>query len=115
MENRRGLDNIPHFCLQYERTQPIYKGLVNQTGPIYTVVGNGGTPEGLYTEWLEPAPAWSVYRSLSLHFATHTLSLCLSFLKGSTPFNCSQGVRLGICSDGYRERYAFALADDPRQ
>ena len=47
----------------YERTNPVYKGKVNEEAPTYIVVGNGGSGEGLAPDaWTEPHPEWSAKR-----------------------------------------------------
>ena len=62
----------------YERTSPIYRGLVNPCGPVHLMLGDGGNREGAALPWSEPAPAWSAFRegsfgigSLRIVNATH--------------------------------------------
>jgi acid phosphatase type 7 len=63
----------------YERCTRIYKGKVDNSGPLYFTVGTGGNHEGLYDSWEKPLPAWSAHRdgknygygSMTIHNATH--------------------------------------------
>jgi len=45
----------------YERTQPLYKGIITPDAPVYITNGIGGTEEGFADHW-NPQPPWSVYR-----------------------------------------------------
>ena len=46
----------------YERSCKVFNFSCVADGPLYLTVGDGGTPEGLATTWVEPCPAWSAYR-----------------------------------------------------
>ena len=64
----------------YERTANVVGGVVNASGPQHITIGDGGNREGLYTNWVNPQPAWSLYRDaeygsgeLTFVNATHAL------------------------------------------
>ena len=46
----------------YERNKRIVQGAVNETGPMYITIGDGGNREGLAGDWMQPQPEWSAYR-----------------------------------------------------
>ncbi len=46
----------------YERSHPVYNNTVDETGPVYVTIGDGGNREGLYDAWTQPQPAWSAVR-----------------------------------------------------
>eukprot|EP00900_Chrysochromulina_parva_P006771 jgi/Chrpa1/16095/Chrysochromulina_OHIO_Genome00022750-RA len=46
----------------YERTLPVYRGLVDECGPVYLNLGDGGNYEGAYMPWLPSQPSWSAFR-----------------------------------------------------
>ncbi|KAK3236574.1 hypothetical protein CYMTET_53295 [Cymbomonas tetramitiformis] len=46
----------------YERTHPVYKGKLDECGPTYITIGDGGNREGAYVPWREPQPTWSAFR-----------------------------------------------------
>ncbi len=47
----------------YERTHPVYANKINQLGPTYITIGDGGNIEGHATGYQEPQPAWSAFRN----------------------------------------------------
>lgn len=64
----------------YERSCPAYKNNCVAGAPTYVTIGDGGNAEGLASNWVEPQPAWSVYRQasyghgeLTVYNSTHTL------------------------------------------
>lgn len=57
----------------YERTKPIYNYTVVPDGIVTLVVGNGGNGEGLYPNWRNPQPDWSVYRESHYGFGSMTI------------------------------------------
>jgi len=46
----------------YERTHAVYQDKLDARGPTYVTIGDGGNREGLYAEWQDPKPVWSVTR-----------------------------------------------------
>jgi len=46
----------------YERTWPVYQNQIDDNGPIYVVIGDGGNNEGHASTYL-PQPKWSAYRN----------------------------------------------------
>eukprot|EP01130_Rhizamoeba_saxonica_P013415 TRINITY_DN5729_c0_g1_i1.p1 TRINITY_DN5729_c0_g1~~TRINITY_DN5729_c0_g1_i1.p1 ORF type:complete len:256 (-),score=49.16 TRINITY_DN5729_c0_g1_i1:30-797(-) len=46
----------------YERTHPVYDYELNTEAPVHITSGHGGNHEGLYNNWITPAPEWSAYR-----------------------------------------------------
>jgi len=54
----------------YERTNRIWHNATNSTGIYYFSVGTGGSVEGLDTQWIEPAPEWSAFRSATYGTST---------------------------------------------
>jgi len=57
----------------YERTAPIYNWTVVPDGMVTLVVGNGGNGEGLYNDWRQPQPEWSIFRESSYGFGSLTV------------------------------------------
>lgn len=57
----------------YERTFPTFDMAVDECGPIYLTIGDGGNREGVYLPWLSEQPEWSAYRESS--FGVGTLQL----------------------------------------
>jgi len=57
----------------YERTTPIYNYTVVSDGIVTLVVGNGGNGEGLYPNWRDPKPDWSIVREASYGFGSLTV------------------------------------------
>ena len=49
----------------YERVEPVLNGCLNECGPVYLNLGDGGNYEGTYVPWREPQPAWSAFRESS--------------------------------------------------
>jgi len=73
----------------YERITEIYNWVITPGKTSYFVVGNGGTPEGLATDW-NTQPAWSLYRvaqwgfgALNVVNATHAYWKMFSDTDGS--------------------------------
>jgi hypothetical protein len=52
----------------YERSCQVYKYECLEGAPYYVTIGDGGNKEGLASNWVEPQPAWSVYRQASYGF-----------------------------------------------
>jgi len=52
----------------YERSCRVYKYQCVADGPYYITIGDGGNAEGLATAWVQPQPAWSVFRQASYGF-----------------------------------------------
>ena len=52
----------------YERSCPAYHYACKDGAPIYITIGDGGNAEGLAATWVEPQPAWSLYRQASYGF-----------------------------------------------
>ena len=52
----------------YERSLPVYKGVASSKGTVYLNVGDGGNREGLAATFIEPKPAWSVFRQADYGF-----------------------------------------------
>ena len=52
----------------YERSVPSINLQPAAGGPVYVTVGDGGNREGLASKWVEPCPAWSVYRQATYGF-----------------------------------------------
>ena len=48
----------------YERTTPIYNNAVDECGPTYLNIGDGGNYEGTYPHWRDPE-VWTVFREAS--------------------------------------------------
>uniref|UniRef100_A0A0G4FPE9 Purple acid phosphatase n=1 Tax=Chromera velia CCMP2878 TaxID=1169474 RepID=A0A0G4FPE9_9ALVE len=46
----------------YERTHPVFDYKVDNCGPTYIMIGDGGNREGAYLPWREPQPEWSAFR-----------------------------------------------------
>lgn len=46
----------------YERSHPVYKNEVVESGPSYVVIGDGGNREG-HADSYQPQPDWSAYRN----------------------------------------------------
>jgi len=46
----------------YERSLPVFDGRVLPEAPVYITIGDGGNREGLASNYMNPAPAWSAYR-----------------------------------------------------
>jgi hypothetical protein len=46
----------------FETTTNAYNNTPDARGPVYAVMGAGGNREGLYHGFVNPKPAWSVYR-----------------------------------------------------
>jgi len=49
----------------YERSLRVYKGQLNELGPVYINIGDGGNREGLSSEYIKPSPRWSAFREPS--------------------------------------------------
>ena len=49
----------------YERTAPLYDNAIDECGPVYLNLGDGGNYEGTYNEWRRPRPEWSAFREAS--------------------------------------------------
>lgn len=49
----------------YERSSRVYKGRLNNLGPVYINIGDGGNREGLSNEYIKPSPRWSAFREPS--------------------------------------------------
>ena len=52
----------------YERSCRVYKYQCVSDGPYYITIGDGGNAEGLASTWVQPQPAWSVFRQASYGF-----------------------------------------------
>jgi len=52
----------------YERTCQAYHYNCEAGAPYYVTIGDGGNAEGLAATWVEPQPAWSMYRQASYGF-----------------------------------------------
>merc|ERR1712054_421346 len=46
----------------YERSHPVYQDKLNDKGPTYVVIGDGGNREG-HANHFHPQPAWSAFRN----------------------------------------------------
>jgi len=57
----------------YERTAPMYNYSVAPDGMVTLVVGNGGNGEGLYPDWRQPQPVWSMHRESNYGFGSLTV------------------------------------------
>jgi len=57
----------------YERTAPMYNYSVVSDGLVTLVVGNGGNGEGLYPDWRQPQPDWSIHRESKYGFGSLTV------------------------------------------
>lgn len=53
----------------YERTDRIHKNKLDECGPVYITIGDGGNRKGLDKHW-EKQPKWSLVREDSYGFAT---------------------------------------------
>ena len=49
----------------YERSSRVYKGHLNNLGPVYINIGDGGNREGLSNDYIKPSPKWSAFREPS--------------------------------------------------
>lgn len=49
----------------YERSLRVYQGHVNELGPVYINIGDGGNREGLSNAYIKPSPQWSAFREPS--------------------------------------------------
>lgn len=49
----------------YERSIRQYNNKPDASGPYYITIGDGGNREGLAANWINPQPAWSVFRQAS--------------------------------------------------
>jgi hypothetical protein len=49
----------------YERSCQVYKLACTPGAPYYITIGDGGNAEGLASTWVNPQPAWSLYRQAS--------------------------------------------------
>ena len=49
----------------YERSLRVYKGRLDNLGPVYINIGDGGNREGLSNEYIKPSPRWSAFREPS--------------------------------------------------
>ncbi len=49
----------------YERSLRVYQGQLNDLGPVYINIGDGGNREGLSSEYIKPSPRWSAFREPS--------------------------------------------------
>lgn len=49
----------------YERSLRVYQGRLNNLGPVYINIGDGGNREGLSNEYIKPSPKWSAFREPS--------------------------------------------------
>jgi hypothetical protein len=49
----------------YERMYPVYNNQLNDKGPVYINIGDGGNREGLATQWYQPQPTISAFRESS--------------------------------------------------
>eukprot|EP00239_Pterosperma_sp_CCMP1384_P010108 CAMPEP_0197862064 /NCGR_PEP_ID=MMETSP1438-20131217/38526_1 /TAXON_ID=1461541 /ORGANISM="Pterosperma sp., Strain CCMP1384" /LENGTH=309 /DNA_ID=CAMNT_0043479475 /DNA_START=157 /DNA_END=1086 /DNA_ORIENTATION=- len=54
----------------YERCERVYNFKVNQCGPTYINIGDGGNREGLAEPWMKPQPDWSAFRESSYGHGT---------------------------------------------
>lgn len=64
----------------YERSARVYQGQLNDLGPVYINIGDGGNREGLSNEYIRPSPKWSAFREpsygmgvLSVMNSTHAI------------------------------------------
>ncbi|GLJ56121.1 hypothetical protein SUGI_1204710 [Cryptomeria japonica] len=62
----------------YERFTRVYMDAINPCGALHITIGDGGSPEGLSTQFLDPQPQWSLFREasfghgeLTIYNATH--------------------------------------------
>jgi len=62
----------------YERTHNVFRGHLDECGPVYLNLGDGGNRESAYMPWYMPQPPWSAFRQstfgvglLTFHNATH--------------------------------------------
>jgi hypothetical protein len=58
----------------YERSCQSYKYSCTAGAPYYITIGDGGNAEGLALPWVEPQPAWSLYRQASYGFGELTVT-----------------------------------------
>ena len=56
----------------YERTAPTYNNEVDECGPTYLNIGDGGNYEGTYTHWRDPE-VWTVFRESSFGIGRMTV------------------------------------------
>jgi len=49
----------------YERVKRVYQYTLDDKGPVYINIGDGGNREGLASNYYEPMPFWSAYRRAS--------------------------------------------------
>lgn len=49
----------------YERSYPVFNNELDNCGPIYITIGDGGNAEGLASGWVSPQPQWSAFREAS--------------------------------------------------
>lgn len=49
----------------YERSSRVYQGRLNNLGPVYINIGDGGNREGLSNDYIKPSPKWSAFREPS--------------------------------------------------
>ncbi|ONK75004.1 uncharacterized protein A4U43_C03F12310 [Asparagus officinalis] len=49
----------------YERSEPIYKNVLDSCGTVHVTIGDGGNREGLAHRYHDPKPQWSVFREAS--------------------------------------------------
>eukprot|EP01038_Epipyxis_sp_PR26KG_P005589 gene5589-7717_t len=49
----------------YERSCQVYQYKCTAGAPYYITIGDGGNAEGLASTWVNPQPAWSVFRQAS--------------------------------------------------
>jgi len=46
----------------FERTFSVYNNTLDASGITFVTIGDGGSPEGLYKNWINPQPEWSAVR-----------------------------------------------------
>jgi acid phosphatase type 7 len=57
----------------YERIARVARRKRHACGPAHVIVGDGGNREGLSLHWLDPQPAWSLFREASFGHGALTL------------------------------------------
>jgi predicted phosphohydrolase len=116
----------------YERSCQSYKYVCTEEAPYYITIGDGGNSEGLALPWVDPQPAWSLYRQASYGFgeltvtnATHaswawhqnqdlfpTVADSFQFVKGSSAYLTNVKPTTGVAVFAANDRGARASKEN---